>query len=55
MKQDILSIMLAYPGYITNLEISDNKVYLILKSGKKLIYDDKKEKSQDEKLNNPDI
>lgn len=55
MKQDILSIMLAYPGYIKDLELKDSRVYLILKSGKKIIYDDKKEKSPNEKLNNPDI
>lgn len=56
MKQDILVLMLAYPEYIVGVEKnSDDKVYVIMKSGKKIIYDDKKEKSHEEKLNNPDL
>ncbi|WP_300384561.1 M15 family metallopeptidase [Clostridium sp.] len=55
MKQDILTLMLAYPGYILDLERSDDKVYCIMKSGKKIIYDDKIKKSHEEKLANPDL
>ncbi|MDQ0148312.1 M15 family metallopeptidase [Eubacterium multiforme] len=55
MKQDILTIMIAYPNYISSIEQIDDKVYLIMKSNKKIIYDDKKEKSHNEKLINPDI
>lgn len=56
MKRDILSLMLAYPEYIKNVEKDSNgNVYIIMKSGKKILYDDKKEKSHAEKLNNPDI
>ncbi|EKQ57289.1 MULTISPECIES: M15 family metallopeptidase [unclassified Clostridium] len=56
MKQDILSLMLAYPEFIQGVEKkSDDEVYLIMKSGKKIIYDDKKQKSQAEKLSNPDL
>lgn len=56
MKQDILVLMLAYPEYIINVEkTSDNKVYCIMKSGKKIIYDDKLKKTHEEKLNNPDL
>ena len=56
MRRDILCLMMAYPEYITDIEKQgDDKVYIVLKSGKKLLYDDKKEKSLDEKMYNPDI
>lgn len=56
MKQDILTLMMSYPEYIVNVE-KDSKdfVYIVMKSGKKIIYDDKKKKSYDEKLSNPDL
>jgi hypothetical protein len=56
MKQDILTLMLAYPEYILGVEKKDSdEVYLIMKSGKKILYDDKKQKSHEEKLSNPDL
>lgn len=56
MKRDILSLMLAYPEHIQGVEKkSDGKVYIIMKSGKKILYDDKREESYEEKLANPDI
>lgn len=55
MKQDILILMLSYPSYIVNIEKSNDKVYLIMKSGKKIIYDDKIQKNPEEKLSNPDL
>jgi hypothetical protein len=56
MKQDILILMLAYPEYVVDIEKkSDDEVYLIMKSGKKIIYDDKKQKNHEEKFANPDI
>lgn len=55
MKRDLLCLMIAYPEYITNIEESNGYVYLVLKSGRKLKYDDKTEKSFDEKLINPDL
>ncbi len=56
MKQDILVLMLSYPEYIVGVEKKNNdEVYLIMKSGKKIIYDDKIKKSHEEKLQNPDI
>lgn len=55
MKQDLLTMWMAYPEYVSGVEKVDNKVYLLLKSGNKLLYDDKREKSFEEKLNNPDI
>lgn len=56
MKQDILSLMMAYPEYITNVQRNDDdKIYIVMKSGKKLLYDDKKTKTFEEKIYNPDI
>jgi len=56
MKQDILILMLAYPEYVVGVDKkNDDEVYLIMKSGKKLIYDDKKHKNHEEKLANPDL
>lgn len=56
MKQDLLILMLAYPEYIVGIEkIVDDKVYCIMKSNKKIIYDDRIQKSHEEKLGNPDL
>ena len=56
LKKDLASLMLAYPRYITDFEVLDiNNVYLILNSGEKILYDDGREKSYEEKLANPDI
>lgn len=56
MKQDILCLMSAYPGYVVGIEqLENDDVYLIMKSGKKIIYDDKRDKNIDEKINNPDV
>ena len=56
MKQDILILMLAYPDHITDVDKkSDNEVYLVMKSGRRILYDDNKKKSHEEKLSNPDL
>ncbi len=56
MKQDILVFMMAYPEYVINAQKGEGgKVYLIMKSGKKILYDDMKKKSQDEKFYNADL
>lgn len=56
MKQDILCLMMAYPEYIVGLEKEENnKVYIVLKSSKRVLYDDRKVKGADQKLDNPDL
>ncbi|SHJ16451.1 M15 family metallopeptidase [Lutispora thermophila] len=56
MKQHLLCLMLAYPEYIVDLKRSeDDNVYLIMKSGNKILYDDKKNKSLSEKIAEPDL
>ncbi|CAH2214034.1 M15 family metallopeptidase [Tepidibacter aestuarii] len=55
MKRNILSLMMGYDGYIVDIDASDDNVYLIMKSGNKILYDDKKNKTTQEKINNPDL
>ncbi|MCM8709619.1 M15 family metallopeptidase [Clostridium sp. SYSU_GA19001] len=56
MKRDLLCLMLGYPEYAVDVKREDNgNVYLIMKSGKKILYDDKKNKTFEQKLNNPDL
>lgn len=56
MKRDLLCIMMAYGDYIGGIEKgNDGKVFVVMKSGEKLLYDDKKNKSVEEKLSSPDI
>jgi hypothetical protein len=56
MKRDLLYLMMAYPGYITGVEAGkDGNVYAVLKSGKRIIYDDRKQKSFEQKLGNADL
>ena len=55
MKQDILTLMLAYPEYIKDIETDGNKTFIIMKSGKKILYDDMRKKGHEEKLDNPDL
>lgn len=56
MKQDLLILMLAYPENISGVEKkSSDEVYLVMKSGKKIRYDDKRQKSHEEKLSDPDL
>ena len=54
-KQDLLVLMLSYPEYITNIEKEDNKIYCVFKSGNKVLYDDKLQKTQEAKFANPDL
>jgi len=55
MKQDLLVMKLAYPEYVKTVEKNGDKVYLIMKSGKKILYDDKIKKTHEEKLVNGDL
>lgn len=55
MRQDLLCLMLAYPGHISNVMKSGKQVYLVMNSGNKILYDDKKIKSIENKLAYPDL
>ncbi|MSR91158.1 M15 family metallopeptidase [Inconstantimicrobium porci] len=50
MKRDLLSIAVSYKDYVSDVEKNGDKVYLVMKSGKKILYDDMRSKSEDEKL-----
>lgn len=55
-KRDLLALMMAYPGHIKGLEKGkDGLIYVVMQSGKKIAYDDKKTKSFEEKLANADL
>ncbi len=56
MKQDILTLMMAYPEFITGVEKSEEgKVFVITASGKKILYDDKESKDFNGKMDNADL
>jgi hypothetical protein len=56
MKRDIFCVMMGYPEYVTGVERDNTgNVFLVLKSGKRILYDDKRVKGFEEKLNSPDI
>lgn len=56
MKRDLFCIMMAYPGYVSGLKkLDDGSVYIVMKSGNQILYDDKKEKTLDQKLRNADL
>lgn len=56
LRKDLFSLMMAYPEYILDIEVIDNnQVYLVLQSENKILYDDKKEKTEQEKLESPDL
>lgn len=56
MKRDLLCLMMAYPEHVIGIEKGENdKVYVVMKSGRKILYDDKKEKTFNEKLYNADL
>ena len=55
-KRDILVLMMAYPDEIKDIEVSkDGYIYLVLNNDEKIIYDDKNEKNQYEKISNADL
>ena len=55
VKRDLLVLMLAYPEHIAGFEFEEQSLYVLLSSGTKLLYDDKQEKTLEEKMNDPDL
>lgn len=55
MKQDILTIMMAYPDYIIGIEKNNEGVFLVTANNEKIIYDDMQVKDSEQKMNNADI
>jgi hypothetical protein len=54
-KRDLLALKMAYPDDITAIEKDGQTVYVVMSSGEKIVYDDQKAKSFEEKLGNADI
>ena len=54
-KRDLLALLLAYPDEIKDLIREKDNIFLIMKSGRKIIYDDKKQKSFEQKLAAADL
>lgn len=56
MKMDLFSLMMAYPEFIKGIEAKGrDNAYIVMKSGRKILYDDKKNKSFEEKMANADL
>ena len=55
LKRDVLVLMLAYPGYVTGVERVDQVAFLVMKSGARILYDDRKKKSFDDKVSDADL
>lgn len=56
MKQDILCLMMAYSENIKDISADENKnVYIVMNSGRKILYDDKIIKNSEQKFYNPDL
>lgn len=55
-KRDILTLMLAYPDNVIDVE-KDNKdcIFILMKNGSKILYDDRAKKSDLEKESSPDL
>ncbi|NLY43300.1 MAG: M15 family metallopeptidase [Clostridiaceae bacterium] len=56
IKRDLLCLMMAYPEHIIGVERqSEDKVFVVMKSGNKILYDDHKMKTFEAKMQNPDL
>ena len=55
-KRDLLVLMMSYPEYIKDIEKDANDlVYLIMQNNNKVLYDDKKQKTHEQKFYNSDL
>jgi hypothetical protein len=55
MKRDLLVLMLAYPSEVAGIEVKAGETYLVMASGSRILYDDHRAKSLDEKYTDADI
>ena len=55
-RRDLLALMLAYPNYITGVEKgADGLIFVLASSGEKIVYDDGRAKSFEQKLTDADL
>jgi hypothetical protein len=55
IKLDLFSVLLSYKGYCVGLEMKGENIYIIMKGGNRILYDDKIDKTFNQKLNNSDL
>jgi hypothetical protein len=56
VRLDLLAILLAYPASCTDIVVSQEKrINLVMRDGTRIIYDDGKKKTFEQKLNDPDL
>jgi hypothetical protein len=56
LRSDLQALLTVYAGYCQGLALADhNKLYLIVKDNVKILYDDGRVKSFEEKLDHPDL
>lgn len=55
IKQDILTLMMAYPEYISGVEKTNEGIYILTAKNKRILYDDMKVKNSDQKIDNADV
>jgi hypothetical protein len=56
LRTDLQAMFAAYGAYIRSLEVqAPNRVYLVMRDGQKILYDDGRAKNPEEKLRQPDM
>lgn len=56
VRLDLLAILLAYPTSCADVQMSpDNRVVLVMRDGIRIVYDDGKKKTFEQKLKDPDL
>lgn len=55
VKRDLLALIIAYPDSIAGVEKNEDKIYAVMRSGKKILYDDGKQKTYEQKLYGADL
>jgi hypothetical protein len=54
-RLDIAVLMAAYPGVIVDVVAEDGRIFVVTRSGSRFIYDDGRDKSAEEALDDPDL
>ncbi len=54
-RLDMTSLIRGYGAYLTDLEFSDGKIYLVTKNDTRIMCDDRKQKNFEQKRQDPDL
>jgi hypothetical protein len=55
LKRDLLVMLLAYPDDVTGAEVKTDQLFLVMKSGNRLLYDDQRAKNEADLFSGADI